>query len=346
MEIGSNGQSGLNTDWLSPVPPSATTTAKKAGGTVPPPSSAPPGSTPPAVSTPTTSGPTGASEMLGGLQTLAAYGFSPAQQQTLTNWYNSELAAGESQDKMNNDLWTSSVTKPIMQQAFPGIVAQQEAGVPTMSIPDYLTFEQDMQSLGSQLGLPAGFISSADIGKMVAGGITVSDLTQRVTDAKNAAATVAANNPQTAQLLDQWYGVKPGDGTLAAYFLDPTKTEALLQTQYTAANIGGGLEQAGFTQVDKNQLQALAGQGVSASPSQAASAAKLLPATTPLAHQADNGETITQQQAIAATLGGPGAGAAQLAVSGAEAARISKFAGGGGFGTGQQGATGAGAASE
>lgn len=181
---------------------------------------------------------------------------------------------------------------------------------------------------------------------MVAGGITLSDLGNRISDAKQEAASIQSSNPQAAALMQQFYGVKPGDGALAAYYLDPTKSEQLLQNQAQAANIGGGLEQAGFTQVNQQQLQALAGQGVTPSASAAAKAAAFLPATTHLESGEGTGETVTQQQVVASQLGGPGAAAATLAVSGAANARAAKLQGGGGFGSGSAGQTGAGTASE
>lgn len=151
------GLSNPGTDQMASNPgtPQVASTAAKKPAVVPPPSTTskapapgptPPGSTAPTVNSPTTSGSSSVTSMLGDLSSLTAYGISPAQQQTLVNWYNSELAAGTSYDQMNIDLWSSPQTKPVMQAAFPGIVAQMAAGQKPMSVTDYVTFQQDVTS--------------------------------------------------------------------------------------------------------------------------------------------------------------------------------------------------------
>ena len=226
---------------------------------------------------------------------------------------------------------------PVFAQRFPGIAAMRAAGMNPISPSDYVSFENTVHQISTEAGIPQGFIDAKDISNMLAHGMTAQDVSNRI---QNGMEQALSAPPQTLALLDQWHGIKPGSGALAAYYLDPNKALPLLEQQTQAAGMGGQALQAGFSAVDQNALvgAAAAGATMSSSSSSIKNAAAELALTKNA--QVGQGGTVSQQQLLTSAIGGPQAGAAETAVEGAKAARGAAFGGGGTFGTATASTTG------
>lgn len=277
---------------------------------------------------------------------LTEFGLSPDQAQQALSWYTTEEKNLVDPAQMQVDMYQ----QPWFQQAFPGIIQQIKNGQAPMSPADYVAFKQGVLDFSSQYGIPKGFISDGDIANMVGQGWTFKDFETRMGIAFNNSAQALVNNPEAMNILDQWYGIKPGSGALAAFFLDPHKTVALLQQATTAAQAGASAQTAGYQPLDQKTLMSLAAtHSLSEMQTGINSGVGLLP--TQKATQGPGGPgnsvTTTSPDILAAELGGiPGQETAQQGIQKVNLAagqRNQGLGGGGGFqGQGATGASGAG----
>jgi hypothetical protein len=222
------------------------------------------------------------------------------------------------------------------QTRFAANAARLRAGLPELSVSEYIGLERGYEAAMRGSGLPAGFYDqSSDFANFIANNTSVAEVQSRVNDGYKA---VANSNPQVIAQMKELYGV--GDGELAAYFLDPDKATPILVRQARAAQISAeGKRQAGI-QLSAADAEALAREDVTQAEAQTAfgEVARQQELYNPLQGE----EAISQQEAIGAATGTNQA--ARQRVETRRRQRQAAFAGGGSFATSQTGVSGLGQA--
>jgi hypothetical protein len=222
------------------------------------------------------------------------------------------------------------------QTRFAANAARVKAGLPELSVTEYIGLEKGYGDAMRGSGLPAGFYDDPqDFANFISANTSVAEVQSRVNDGYRA---VADSNPQVIAQMKELYGV--GDGELAAYFLDPAKATPILVRQARAAQISAeGKRQAGI-QLSASDAEALAREDVTQGEAQTAfgEVGRQQELYNPL--QGEQG--ITQQEAIGAATGTDQA--AKQRVESRKRQRQAAFAGGGSFSTSQTGVAGLGQA--
>jgi hypothetical protein len=218
------------------------------------------------------------------------------------------------------------------QTRFAANAARVKAGLPELSVTEYIGLEKGYEAAMKGSGLPAGFYDDPqDFANFISANTSVAEVQSRVNDGYKA---VADANPQVIAQMKELYGV--GDGELAAYFLDPQKATPILVRQARAAQISAeGKRQAGI-QLSAADAEALARENVTQTEAQTAfgEVGRQQELYNPLLGE----QAITQQEAIGAATGTDQA--AKQRVESRKRQRQAAFAGGGSFATSQTGMSG------
>jgi hypothetical protein len=227
---------------------------------------------------------------------------------------------------------------PEYQVRFKAIVERQKAGLPAISEADVVSTERQYAAIMQSRGLPSGFYDQPeDFTDFLIKDISPTEMQARV-DKGIVAMQMAP--PETKAYLQSNYGLT--DGELAAYFLDPDKTEALLMKTVTSAQIGGSAARTGFGTLGRSEAEGLTDLGVTEQQAQQGftDLAKQRELMTSLPGEADN--NISQDDQIAAQFGGNAD--AQRRIKDAAARRVGDFAGGGSYVQNKEGFAGVGTA--
>jgi hypothetical protein len=218
--------------------------------------------------------------------TFAAYGFSPSQTKTLSQWAWGEITQNVDPTQIALDLQTpGTLGYSVFVQVFPGFVqANQELvaqGLPAVSVANYAQYQTQAQAMAQAAGLPAGFINKEDIGQLIGHNVSTTELSNRLTDAS---ALAYQSTAEQRNMFNQYFGTQyehdtyigePGgtknndsghgpltNGQIAAIVLDPQKAEPLIHQQITAAQIGGAGVTAGLGAISQPLATKLAQAGV------------------------------------------------------------------------------------
>ena len=213
--------------------------------------------------------------------------------------------------------------EPAYKERFKANDARVKAGLPELSPGEYIGLEDQYKQVVRSNGLPQGFYDTTDdITKLISGDVSPSEFQSRITNGYNA---VANADPEVRRQMQDLYGVS--EGHLAAYFLDPTRGEPLLQQQAQAAKIAArGLESGGM-QLSKATAEDLAARGITEGQAQQGfgNIGQLGELTTQMA-----GETgLTQGQIVGQAFGYDTQAALELAKRARR--RVGEFQGGGEF---------------
>src|ERR1700730_2692584 len=127
---------------------------------------------------------------------------------------------------------------------FAGMDLRLKAGLPAISVAQYLGYEDQARQLARAAGLPQQFMNSVMIAKLLGGDVSTSDLSQRATDGYAAAMKAPV---ETRDLLQKYFGIDQGH--LAAYFLDPEHALPMLQQRFLAVQIGTQGVESGFVAI-------------------------------------------------------------------------------------------------
>ena len=258
----------------------------------------------------------------------------------------------------------------LYEAAFPGLAEYNKSPAgqtAPMKLSEYVTYRSQFKNLASTYDLPAGFLNDATLKKLVAGGVSMANLTDRI--AKGYAAYEDAS-PAEKQLLAQQYGITPGQAV--AYFLDtsPGKVHSLnsIKEAMTAAPLELKAQQVGLTDFGQQQAEQLGGlvrSGALGQPSAAGTPydfTQAYNAETAAGRDADlqqqrignntpgtqiNSDTLLASQIAGYTgnenvLQGQSQVQAQRAVQTAEQSALAPFEKGGGYEETQKGVIGAG----
>lgn len=243
---------------------------------------------------------------------LLAWGFTPREATEVVRTVTDLIRSGANSAQKMQAVRDTNAYKT----RFAGITALEELndrrvsqGLAPLNIPneaEYVQAETDMVNVMRRAGLPAGFYDSRDdIGKFIGAGMSVSELSERVSGgilkARNA-------NPELRQELERLYGVAEGD--IAAYFLNEKKTVDLLTKQMQAAEIGSYARTTGFGQVSAAELEKLAGQGVTGARAQEGFAD--LSRDRSLFRDLSGEAIVSEDEALAATFQGDAAARSKI----------------------------------
>ena len=150
------------------------------------------------------------------------------------------------------------------QTRFAGNTARQAAGLNPLTVSQYISAEQAYKQVAARAGLPASFMTTDYLGKLIAADVAPNEMNDRV----NAAMTAITNtDPFVTQQLQQNFGLTTGD--MVAHLLDPATSAEVIQQKVNASQLQG---EAGRENLALNQQNAmtLAAQGVSQAQAQAA----------------------------------------------------------------------------
>lgn len=141
---------------------------------------------------------------------------------------------------------------------FAGNEMLKQAGLPVLSVDQYLSVEQSYSQIMKNYGLPVGFYDDpSDFAKFIGSSVSPNELQQR---AGIYADFVKRSDPAINQQLLSM-GMTQGD--LIAFSMDPTRALPLIQQKYQTALIGGAAIRSGVTGLDNTQIQHLGDLGVS-----------------------------------------------------------------------------------
>jgi hypothetical protein len=238
------------------------------------------------------------------------------------------------------------------QALYPGLSLRNQKGLPPMTVAQYQSYTDTAYQLAQAAGITTGangLINTQTIGALVGADVSATELADRINKGYQAAAQA---NPETLTLLQQYYptifpqgvnGAAPTNAQLVAYYLNPNITQATLDNQITAAQIGTEGVNSEFGGIPVAQAQTLQQAGVTQQTARDTfkTLAKLTPLEQTLPGVPAQGTTISQGDLINYGF----FGANQQELENVQSARKAPFSGGGGYATSAKGVVGAGGAS-
>jgi hypothetical protein len=148
--------------------------------------------------------------------------------------------------------------RPEYQERFKANAQRVKNGLSELSPDTYLALERDFKQIMRANGLPPGFYDDDnDLAALIAGDTSPSEVQRRIEDGYTA---VQLADPEVKRQMYNLYGVD--DSQLVAYFLDPTRGEAVLRRQTRAAQISAEAKNLADIQLTSTLAQQLADSGV------------------------------------------------------------------------------------
>lgn len=291
--------------------------------------------------TPTPAAPTGTPSFAEYLKANPDKGDAWAYLESLLTEYGLEDLVTFTQDSMRQNLSKNEIVQRMRNEEpykkrFKVIADRKAQGLPAISEGEVVTYERQATALLRSSGLPKGFWDDPeDFYKLQMSDISLSELESRV----NKGYVAALRAPQDVR--DEWknlYGLSEGD--LAAMYLDPSRTEAVLQERQSATMRAAEAARSGFGSLTVQQAEQLARLGISAD--QSASGFNDLTAQrelmSSLPGQQDSAIGTDEQLAAAFENNG----GAQQKIKKVAEQRTAVFKGGGGFAGNKDGFAGIG----
>ena len=127
------------------------------------------------------------------------------------------------------------------KQRFAGNERLRAAGLPVLSVAEYLSVERSYAQLMKQYGLPQGFYDDpSDFADLIGNSVSPAELNQRVGMYADLA------NREDPAIKEQLRSMGFGDGDLIAFMIDSKRAMPLIQRKYQEATIGGAARRAGL----------------------------------------------------------------------------------------------------
>jgi hypothetical protein len=144
------------------------------------------------------------------------------------------------------------------------MIDREEAGMPPISVDEYLAYEDQAFQLMRERGYPPGFYDDPDdFANLIGQNVSINELQQRL----DAYADVAAlgreqvrNELARHALPSDIDGMT--DGELAAWMIDPSRALPSIRQRLAAAQISSSAIGAGFGSLSYDEATGLAGVGV------------------------------------------------------------------------------------
>jgi hypothetical protein len=132
---------------------------------------------------------------------------------------------------------------------FAGNERLRAAGLPVMSVAEYLSVERSYAQIMKNYGLPTGFYDDpSDFAEMIGGSVSARELEQRVSAWSDLA------NREDPAIKEQLRAMGISDGDLLAYMMDPGRAQPLIQKTYQNALLGGAARRQGLDTGGVNRL--------------------------------------------------------------------------------------------
>ena len=135
---------------------------------------------------------------------------------------------------------------------FAGNERLKAAGLPVLSVAEYLATERSYAQIMKNYGLPSGFYDDpSDFGQFIGNSVSARELEQRVSAWSDLA------NRQDPAIKEQLRSMGISDGDLTAYMMDPTRAQPLIQKTYQKALLGGAARRQGLDAGNAGRLAEL-----------------------------------------------------------------------------------------
>lgn len=248
--------------------------------------------------------------------------------ESLAPWLAEVIISGMSAEEFELELFE----RPEFKRRFPAIELRSLAGLPPVSVDEYLAYENTMRNLSDMWDFP---LSQEEINTALAMNLSAVEAEQRIGLAVNLVYESPIEDQEEASRL---YGVSAGQ--MAKYWMDPTKQFGVLQQQLVASRIAGSALRSGFGQLTREEAERLGSLGVTPEAAQEGLGGlyRMRNLFTPMNTSEDE---ITRQQQLEALAGNA---QATEAIETRQATRVAEFGGGGDFAAGGEGFKGTGSA--
>lgn len=144
---------------------------------------------------------------------------------------------------------------PEFKLRFPANEARKKAGLPVLSLDEYIAAENAYQSIFREAGFAKGFYDSKDdFTKFLENDVSPQELKARV---DIASMSIDNADPYYVDSLQRLYGISKADMT--AYALDPERAMPFINRQVQAAQFGGEAARQGL-QIDRTMAETYTGQ--------------------------------------------------------------------------------------
>lgn len=223
---------------------------------------------------------------------------------------------------------------------FKVIFDRQDKGLPAISPAQVIEYERTAAQLMGRFGMPRGFYDNpADFHDLLLKDVSPAELQVRL---EQGYAQVVSAPQEVRDVFRDFYGVD-GDNALASFFLDPEKSQPVLETKLAAAQDAGAGRRFGFD-LNYDQADRLARVGVGQD--QAAKGFLQLNSQAGLYHEGfgEHTDLTAEEEGVRATFGLDAE--AQRVVDRRAQGRQAQFGGGGGASDGKTGVSGAGSADQ
>jgi hypothetical protein len=192
---------------------------------------------------------------------------------------------------------------PEFKLRFPANEARKKAGLPVLSLDEYIAVENAYQSVLRQSNIPKGFYDSKDdFTKFIANDVSPQELKARVDIADR---FVDGVESYFTDSLQRFYGLNKGD--LIAYALDPERAMPLITRQVRAAEFGGEAARQGL-QIGAGMAEQYTGGPLGISQAQARQGfeqvAQITPQAEKLSRISDASQPFGLEEVTSAVFGG------------------------------------------
>lgn len=155
-----------------------------------------------------------------------------------------------------NQLQLALQDTPEWKTRFAGNERLKAAGLPVLSVGEYLATERQYAQVMKNYGLPAGFYDDpSDFAGFIGSSVSPAEVQQRVSAWSDLA------KREDPAIKAQLASMGIGEGELTAYMMDPERAQPLIQQTYQKALLGGAARRQGLVS-DNSTLGRLAAQGV------------------------------------------------------------------------------------
>jgi hypothetical protein len=220
---------------------------------------------------------------------------------------------------------------PEFKLRFPANEARKKAGLPVLSLDEYIAAENAYQSVFREAGFAKGFYDSKeDFTKFLENDISPSELKQRV---DIASLSVDNADPFYVDSLQRLYGIPKAD--MVAYALDPERALPFITRQVQAAQFGGEAARQGLN-IDRSMAETYTGMGVTQQQARQGfeQVAGVLPVAEKLSQITAGAQPVGVGEVTSAVFGGAGSAQYKQQLQNLSEQEQSRFAGQAGIGRG------------
>jgi hypothetical protein len=220
---------------------------------------------------------------------------------------------------------------PEFKLRFPANEARKKAGLPVLSLDEYIAAENAYQSVFRQAGFAKGFYDSKeDFTKFLENDISPSELKNRV---DIASMSVDNADPFYVDSLQRLYGIPKAD--MVAYALDPERAMPFINRQVQAAQFGGEAARQGLN-IDRSMAETYTGLGVTQTQARQGfeQVAGVLPVAQKLSQITAGSQPVGVGEVTSAVFGGAGSAQYKQQLQDLAQQEQSRFAGQAGVGRG------------